>query len=138
MLQVEMLLRIGRHQRLVGRLIYLTITCPDITCVVGVLNQFMHATRKPHWEAVCHILRYLKGALGKGFLFRPSSLMTGTGFFFYVESVGNHIDRWSTSSYCMFVGGNLVTWRSKKHNVVAHSGAKAEYRAMTHTACEML
>ena len=47
-------------------------------------------------------------------------------------------DRRSTSGYCTFVGGNLVTWRSKKQNVVAKSSAEVEYRAMTHTACELM
>ncbi|EXB74504.1 Copia protein [Morus notabilis] len=47
-------------------------------------------------------------------------------------------DRRSTSGYCTFVWGNLVTWRSKKHNVVSRSSAEAEYRAMAHGVCEIL
>lgn len=43
-----------------------------------------------------------------------------------------------TSDYCIFVGGNLVTWRSKKQNVVIQSSAEAEYRAIALGACEML
>ena len=38
----------------------------------------------------------------------------------------------------MFVGGNLVTWRSKKQNVVALSSAEAEFREMTKELCELL
>ena len=47
-------------------------------------------------------------------------------------------DRRSTSGYFTFVGGNLVTWRSKKHNVVARSSAEAEFRGMTLGICETL
>jgi hypothetical protein len=47
-------------------------------------------------------------------------------------------DRKSTSGYCAFVGGNLVSWRSKKQNVVARSTAEAEYRAMAHGVSEGL
>ena len=51
---------------------------------------------------------------------------------------GSHSDHQHTSGYCTFVGGNLVTWRSKKQNVVACSSAKAKYRAMAHTNPKML
>ncbi|KAK8964921.1 UDP-glucose:glycoprotein glucosyltransferase [Platanthera guangdongensis] len=47
-------------------------------------------------------------------------------------------DRKSTTGYCSFVGGNLVSWKSKKQNVVARSSAKAEYRVMTQGVCEGL
>ena len=46
--------------------------------------------------------------------------------------------RRSTSGYFTFVGGNLVTWRSKKQNVVARCSAEAEYRGMAQGVCELL
>ena len=52
--------------------------------------------------------------------------------------VGDKGDRKSTSGYCTFVGGNLVTWKSKKQTVVSKSSAEAEYRAMAHTTCELI
>lgn len=51
---------------------------------------------------------------------------------------GSIMDRRSTSGYFTFVGGNLVTWRSKKQKVVARSSAEAEFRGMAQGVCELL
>jgi len=51
---------------------------------------------------------------------------------------GDREDKKSIISYCTFVRGNLVTWRSKKYDVVSRSSAEAEYRVMTHTICEVV
>ncbi|XP_077252529.1 uncharacterized protein LOC143891919 [Tasmannia lanceolata] len=60
----------GRYRRLVGKLIYLTVTRPDISYAVGVVSQYMTSPRTSHWNAVVQILKYLKGAPGKGLLFK--------------------------------------------------------------------
>ena len=54
------------------------------------------------------------------------------------DFAGSPLDRRSTIGYCTFLGGNLVSWRSKKQNVVARSSAEAEFRAMTTRVCELL
>ena len=59
----------GRYQRLVGKLIYLSHTRPDITYAVNVVSQFMHDPRKLHMDVVERILKYLKSTPGKGILF---------------------------------------------------------------------
>ena len=73
----------------------------------------MHAPDESHLEVVFRILRYLKSAPGKGLFFmRDNHLQVEA----YTDSDygGSVIDRRSTSGYCTFVGGNLVTWCSKK------------------------
>ena len=60
------------YQRLVGKLIYLSHTQPDIAYVVGVVSQFMHSPHESHMEAIYKILRYLKSTPGKGILFQKT------------------------------------------------------------------
>ncbi|CAL5358524.1 unnamed protein product [Camellia sinensis] len=127
----------GRYQRLVGKLIYLSHSRPDIAIAVSMVSQFMHAPRATHLEAVMRILRYLKSSPGKGLYFSKHSHLNVEAYT-DADWAGLVTDRRSTSGYCTFVGGNLVTWRSKKQNVVARSSAEAEFRAMAQGVCELL
>ena len=90
----------------------------------------------PHWEAVIRIVRYLKAHPGHGLLYKANGHLWVEA---YTDAnwVGSPSDRKSTTGYCIFLGGNLITWRSKKQTVVARSSAEAEYRAMAHTSCEL-
>jgi hypothetical protein len=126
-----------RYQRLVGRLIYLSHTRPDITFAVSVVSQFMHDPRTSHMDAVNRIMRYLKGCPGQGLLYTSHGNLQ-VEFYTDADWAGSLEDRRSTSGYCTFVGGNLVTWRSKKQSVVARSTAEAEFRSMAHGVCEVL
>ncbi|KAL4562996.1 hypothetical protein LXL04_027027 [Taraxacum kok-saghyz] len=109
-----------KYQRLVGKLIYLVHTRPDIAYAVGVVSQFMHEPQTHHMEAVMRIVRYLKGSPGKGVI----------EAFTDADWAGNQVNRRSTAGYFTFVGGNLVTWRSKKQKVVSLSSAEAEFRGI--------
>lgn len=126
-----------RYQWLAGRLIYLSHTRPDIAFVVSVISQFMHAPGATHFEAIFRILRYLKGTPGKGLIFRNRGHIQVEAYT-DADWAGNINDRRSTSGYCTFVGGNLVTWRSKKQSVVARSSVEAEFRSVAHGFCEGL
>jgi len=103
----------GSYQRLVGKLIYLAHTRLDIAYTVGVVIQFMHEPKETHLRAVYRILHYLKGTPRKGIMFKRGqgmSIETYTD----VDYPDSMVDRRSISGYCTFLGGNLVTWRSKK------------------------
>lgn len=97
----------GRYQRLVGHLIYLSLTRPDITYAVSVINQFMHAPTQDHLEAAYRVLKYLKGYPGKGILYRRYG-HSRVKIYADVDWAGSLTDRRSTSDYCSFVGRNLV------------------------------
>ena len=127
----------GLYRRLVGKLIFLTVTRPDISYAVSVLSQFMQAPRTIHLEGVYRVLSYLKRAPGKGLLYRRQGHLhieaySDSGF------SGDKEDRKSHGGYATYVGGNLVTWRSQKQSIVSRSSAEAEYRAMADTTAEML
>jgi Reverse transcriptase (RNA-dependent DNA polymerase) len=126
-----------RYQRLVEKLIYLSHTRPDIAYAVSVVSQFMHSPNEEHMEAVKQILRYLKGSPGRGLTFRKNGHLEVKGYT-DADWAGALDDRKSTAGYFTFVGGNLVTWRSKKQNVVALSSAEAEFRGMVKGICELL
>ncbi|KAL3344419.1 hypothetical protein AABB24_023717 [Solanum stoloniferum] len=120
---------IGRYQRLVGRLLYLTMTRVDISFAVQVLSQYMHAPKKSHIEAALRVVRYIKSAPGLG-LFMPSQsseLLT-----VYCDSDwGTCVQtRRSITGYLMKFGDALVSWKSKKQETVAKSSAEAEFRSM--------
>ena len=127
----------GTYQRLVGRLIYLSHTRPDIAYAVSIVSQFMHNPKGVHLQAVHRILQYLKGTPGKGILFKKGEGLTLEAYS-DADYAGSIVDRRSTSGYCTFLGGNLVTWISKKQNVAARSSAEAEFKAMALGICELL
>ncbi|CAN6710697.1 unnamed protein product [Malus baccata var. baccata] len=126
-----------RYQRLVGRLIYLSHIHPNTAYAVSVVIQFMPSPSEAHMDAVTYILRYLKRAHDRGLVFSKNDHLNVEGYTNadWADFITN---RRSTSGYFTFVGGNLVTWRSKKQKVVARSSAKAKFHGMSHGLCEVL
>ncbi|KAL5787126.1 hypothetical protein ACOSP7_004075 [Xanthoceras sorbifolium] len=101
------------YQRLVGKLIYLSHTTPDIAFAVSLVSQFMHVPCQGHLDAVYRILRYLKRTPGKGLFFAKTNDRKIRAFT-DADWAGSIDDRKSTSGHCTLLWGNLVTWRSKK------------------------
>ena len=66
----ELLSDVNSYQNLIGKLLYVTITRPDISYSVQTLSQFMQKPKKSHWKAALRIVRYLKNSLGQGILLK--------------------------------------------------------------------
>ncbi|XP_070011206.1 secreted RxLR effector protein 161-like [Nicotiana sylvestris] len=135
--QEEPLSDLARYRRLLGKLNYLTVTRPDISFHVSIVSQFIDSPCDSHWDAVIRILRYIKSALGKGLLFEDRGHEQIIGYS-DANWAGSPSDTGSMPGYCVLVGGNLVSWKSKKQNVVVWSSAEAEYRAMIMATCELI
>ena len=109
----DLLKNSSQYRRLVGRLIYLTISRPDITYAVHVLSRFMHQPQKLHMEVALRVIRYLKGAPGKGLFFSSNN---DARLRAYCDSdwVSCPLTWRSTTGYCIFLGPSLISWRSKR------------------------
>ena len=122
---------------MVGNLIYLTVTRPDISHVVDMVSKFMDAPRSVHYTAVLRILRYVKGTLYHGLHYSSRSSLE---FHAYSDAdwASDPFDRCSITGFCFLLGTSLVSWHSKKQDVVSRSSTEAEYRALANTTCELV
>jgi hypothetical protein len=125
------------YRHLVGSLVYLTVTRPDISYAIHQVSQFMAAPRSTHFSAVICILRYLKGTLFHGLYFSSQSPLQLHAYT-NADWEGDPTDRHSTIGYCFLLGTSLISWQSKKQTVVAQSSTEAKYRALADTTAELL
>jgi hypothetical protein len=125
------------YRSVIGTLRYLINTRPDLAFAVGVVSRYMEAPGKEHWNAVKHILRYLKGTLGYGCRYeRGAELKPMLLGYSDSDFAGDTEDRKSTSGAAYYLGGSLVTWSSQKQRIVALSSCEAEYVAGAAAACQ--
>ncbi|XP_028125248.1 uncharacterized protein LOC114322182 [Camellia sinensis] len=101
------------YRELVGCLVYLTVTHPDLAYIVHVVSQFVSAPRSTHWAALLRILRYLRSTIFQDLLFSSTSSLDLVA---YVDA----------------------DWKSKKQIVVTRSTAETKYRAMIHATAEIV
>ncbi|TQE03277.1 hypothetical protein C1H46_011089 [Malus baccata] len=123
------------YRSIVGALPYLTFTRPDIAFSVHQVCQFMQAPMISHYTAVKRILRYLKGTMTFGISYSASDLQLKA--FSDADWAGDPNDRRSTTGLVVFLGGNPISWSSRKQNIVSRSSTEAEYRAMSFTSAEL-
>ncbi|XP_019450622.1 PREDICTED: uncharacterized protein LOC109352894 [Lupinus angustifolius] len=125
----------SKYRRLIGRLIYLTHTRPDISYSVSHLSQFLANPTDMHYEAGLRIVKYLKNALGQGLFFPTQNTTKLTSF--SDSDWGSCIDtRRLITGFCFFIGKALISWKSKRQKTMSISSAEAEYRALALAGCE--
>ncbi|KAJ0909110.1 putative RNA-directed DNA polymerase [Helianthus annuus] len=133
----KLLNNITCFQKLIGKLIYLSLTRPDISYTVQFLSQFMHKPTEVHLSLALRLLRYLKQSPGKGLSFKKGLNLDLLG---YADADWAKClsTRKSVTGYCVYLGDCLVSWKSKKQSTVSRSSAEAEYRAMCSATCEIM
>lgn len=122
-------------KRLVGSLMYLTATRPDIIYGVSLISIIMETPKDTHWKAGKRILRYVSGTRNFGIKYSSSDEFKLIG---YTDSdcASSIDDRKSTSGYVFNFGTGVVSWSSKKQPIVYLSSTEAEYVAATNVACQ--
>ncbi|PKI40215.1 hypothetical protein CRG98_039408 [Punica granatum] len=126
----------GQYRRLVGRLLYLTITKPELSYLIHILSQFLQDPRQGHWDAVIRVLRYLKQSQGQGIFLRPASLSLTA--YCDADWTSCPMIRQSLIGYFVTLGDSPISWKTKKQTTVSKSSAEAEYRAMAAAVSELL
>ena len=123
------------YGQMIGSLMYLMNTRPDICFVVNTLSKFLIDPRHVHLIATKHILRYPKGTVDYGLKYDVNQKINLEG---YVDSdwAGNAINRKSTSGCFVSMGSGVISWLRKKQSYVALSIAEAEYFAACSASCE--
>ena len=96
----------SKYRRLVGKLIYLTLTRPDLCFAVNQVSQHMKAPTIYHWNMIERILRYLKGSFGQGIWMGKNNNTDLVGYC-DADWAGDRNDRKSTTGYCTFIE---ATW----------------------------
>ncbi|KAL2319362.1 hypothetical protein Fmac_028331 [Flemingia macrophylla] len=115
-----------QYRAMIGSLLYLSASRPDIMFSVCVCARFQVELREVHLKAVKRILRYLKGIVNLGLCFRRSQYFSLLGYC-DEDYVGDIWERKSTSGRCYFIGNFLVSWTSKRQSTIALSTCEAEY-----------
>jgi hypothetical protein len=127
----------AEYKTIIGSLIYLTFTRPDVAFIVWVLSRYMHKPRKPHMYAARRVLRYIKGTIGYGVEFKREQNAKLIRFC-DADYAGDPSNRRSATGYVFLVGSSAVSWSSKRQPTVSLLTTEAEYRASANAAQELV
>jgi hypothetical protein len=125
------------YRSMIGSLLYLCASRPDIMFSVGMCARFQSSPRESHETAVKRILRYLLDTPNYGLWYPHGTSFDLVGYS-DADWAGCKMDRKSTSGTCQFLGRSLVSWSSKKQNCVASSSTEAEYIAAGSCCAQLL
>jgi len=125
------------YRSIIGSLLYLTASRPDIAFSVAVCAHYQAAPKESHLTAMKRIIRYINGTLQYGLWYSKDSndCLAGYSDANWARSVN---DRKSTSGRCFYLRNNLVSWMSKKQNSMSLSTAEAEYIAAGSCCTQLL
>ncbi|XP_018623225.1 secreted RxLR effector protein 161-like [Nicotiana tomentosiformis] len=123
------------YRGIIGSLLYLTASRPDIVFGVGLCARFQSNPKESHPKAAKRILRYLKGTQDL-VLYYPSG--DSFNLVWYADYTGYLVDRKSMSGMAHFLGSYLILWGKRKQNSVALSTAEAEYVAVASCCAQLL
>ena len=105
-----------------------TSTRPDITFAVNKIARFASNPTKDHWNALVHLVRYIKGTVDLGLRFKPGEFSV-QGYTDADYASSDLKTRKSCTGYVFLINGTAVTWQSKLQPSTALSTAEAEYIA---------
>ncbi|XP_037459546.1 uncharacterized mitochondrial protein AtMg00810-like [Triticum dicoccoides] len=126
-----------RYRHIVGSLVYLTVTRPDIAHAIHILSKFVSVPTSVHYGHLLRVLRYLRGTASRRLFYAHSSQLQ---LHAYSDSTwaSDPVDRRSITGYCIFLGTSLIAWKSKKQTAVSCSSAETELRALSTTTSEIV
>ncbi|XP_050914934.1 secreted RxLR effector protein 161-like [Lathyrus oleraceus] len=119
---------ITKYRVVIGSLLYLTASRPDIMFSVCLCARFQANPKESHLTAVKRIMKYLKGTTNIGLWYPKGSICNLVGYS-DADYAGSKIDQKSTSGACHILGNALVSWACKKQACVALSTDEEEYIA---------
>ena len=126
-----------RFRQIVGSLIYLRSTRPDLSYLVGLISQYMSQPKSEQLQCVQRILRYVSITKDTPPLYQTGIAEQLVGYT-DVDCAGNVEDRRSTSGYVFSLGSTVIAWSSKKQSTIALSSTEAEYRGAAVVTCEAI
>jgi hypothetical protein len=125
------------YRQIIGSLMYLTNTRPDICFAVNTLSQFLVEPRRVHLVAAKHVMRYLKGTMDYGLSYDGDHDFTLIGYT-DADWAGSVADRKSTFGCCFSLGSAMISWQSRKQSSISLSTVEAEYIAACSASCEAI
>ena len=112
-----------KYRQLVGSLIYLTNTRPNLSYSVSILSRFMQEPRDSHWNSTKRVLRYIQGTKYFGLLYKRNKIFALVGYS-NSDFVVDIDDRTSTSGYLMNMGSTTVSCYCKKKTTISNSSVE--------------